>query len=163
MLACLYGALMLIGASLGGTNPLRPIVLGGFGGVVGQAESVPTLEFIDVETVAELEAQLAEASAANMPVMVDLTADWCVSCKEMEHKTFPDPQVIAAYEPFTLLRIDLTENDDDDQAILRYFDAYGPPVYAFFDRDGQRRDEYEKIGFFDADDFSAHARRFAAL
>ncbi len=163
VLACIYGALMLIGASLGGTNPLRPIDLGAFGGVVGQAQSTTGLEFIDVETVAELEVALAEAREANVPVMVDLTAEWCISCKEMEHYTFPDPQVVAAYEPFTLLRIDVTENDDDDKAILRYFETYGPPVYAYFDRKGQRRDEYELIGFFDAEEFSAHARRFAAL
>ncbi len=163
VLACLYGALMLIGASLGGTNPLRPVDLGAFGGTVGQAPSTPTLEFIDVETVADVEAALAEASAANMPVMVDLTAEWCISCKEMEHYTFPDPQVVAAYEPFQLLRIDVTANNDDDKALLRYFDTYGPPVYAFYDRTGQRRDEYELVGFFDADEFSEHARRLAAL
>ncbi|NIW23244.1 MAG: DUF255 domain-containing protein [Gammaproteobacteria bacterium] len=131
--------------------------------MVGQAQSTTGLEFIDVETVAELEVALAEAREANVPVMVDLTAEWCISCKEMEHYTFPDPQVVAAYEPFTLLRIDVTENDDDDKAILRYFETYGPPVYAYFDRKGQRRDEYELIGFFDAEEFSAHARRFAAL
>lgn len=163
VLACLYGALMLIGASLGGTNPLRPVELGAFGGAVGQVESVPTLEFVDVETVAEVEAALAEASAANMPVMVDLTAEWCISCKEMEHYTFPDPRVVAAYEPFRLLRIDVTENNDDDKEVLRYFDTYGPPVYAFYDRNGQRRDEYELVGFFDAEYFSEHARRLAAL
>ncbi len=163
VLACLYGALMLIGASLGGTNPLRPVQLGAFGGAVGQAESTPTLQFIDVETIDEVETALAEAREAGMPVMVDLTAEWCISCKEMEHYTFPDPQVVAAYEPFRLLRIDVTENNDDDKALLRYFDTYGPPVYAFYDRRGQRRDEYELVGFFDADEFSEHARRLAAL
>ncbi|MDH3418388.1 MAG: protein-disulfide reductase DsbD [Gammaproteobacteria bacterium] len=164
VLACLYGALMLIGASLGGTNPLRPVQLGAFGGAVGQqATPVTGLEFIDIETVAELEAAVAQATAAGRPVMVDLTAEWCISCKEMEHYTFPDPSVVAAYDPFTLLRVDVTENDDDDKAMLRYFETYGPPIYAFFDRNGQIRDEYELVGFFDAEDFSAHARRFAAL
>jgi len=163
VLACLYGALMLIGASLGGTNPLRPITLGALGGAVGQVQAAPGLEFIDVETVAEIEAAVAEASAAGMPVMVDVTAEWCISCKEMEHYTFPNPTVVEAYEPFVLLRIDVTENNDDDKALLRYFETYGPPIYAFFDRDGQIRDEYELVGFFDAEAFSAHARRFAAL
>lgn len=163
VLACLYGALMLIGASLGGTNPLRPVQLSALGGAVGQVESTPGLEFVDVETVAELEAALAQAAAAGMPVMVDVTAEWCITCKEMEHYTFPDPTVVAAYDPFMLLRIDVTENDDDDKALLRYFESYGPPVYAFFDRDGQRRDEYELLGFFDAEEFSAHARQLAAL
>jgi len=163
VLACLYGALMLIGASLGGTSPLRPIQLGGLGGVVGQAAQAPRLEFVEIETVGQLEAAVAEASAAGRPVMVDLTAEWCVSCKEMEHYTFPDPAVVEAYSPFVLLRIDVTANDDDDREILRYFETFGPPVYAFFDRTGALRDEYELLGFLDAEAFSTHARRFAAL
>jgi len=164
VLACLYGALMLIGASLGGTNPLRPVPQAALGGALGQpALAAPGLEFVDVETVAQLEAAVAEATAAGRPVMVDLTAEWCVSCKEMEHYTFPDPAVVSAYAPFTLLRVDVTDNDDDDGALMRYFETYGPPVYAFFDREGRLRDEYELIGFFDAETFSAHARRVAAL
>jgi len=163
VLACLYGALMLIGASLGGTNPLRPVVLGGLGGVVSQAAPAPGLQFTDVATVAELESAVAQASAAGMPVMVDLTAEWCISCKEMEHYTFPDPAVVDAFAPFVLLRVDVTANDDDDRAVLRYFETFGPPIYAFFDRDGELREEYELVGFFDAATFSAHARRFTAL
>ncbi len=163
VLACIYGALMLIGASLGGTNPVRPVPLGAVGGAMSQAVAAPGLQFVDIETVAELEAAVAEASAANQPVMVDLTADWCVSCKEMEHYTFPDPTVVNAYSPFVLLRVDVTANDDDDSDILRYFETWGPPVYAFFDRSGQLRDEYELVGFYDAEFFSSHARRFAGL
>lgn len=163
VLACIYGALMLIGASLGGTNPMRPVPLGMLGGAMSPAAAAPGLQFVDIETVAELEAAVAQASAANQPVMVDLTADWCVSCKEMEHYTFPDPAVVDAYSPYMLLRVDVTENDADDGDILRYFGTYGPPVYAFFDRTGELRDEYELIGYFDAEVFSAHARRFAGL
>ena len=163
VLACIYGALMLIGVSLGGTNPIRPVPLGVLGGAMSQAAASPGLQFVDVETVAELEAAVADATAASRPVMVDLTADWCVSCKEMEHYTFPDPAVVDAYSPFVLLRVDVTENDDDDREILRYFETFGPPVYAFFDRSGQLRDEYELLGFLDAEAFSAHARRFAGL
>jgi len=163
VLACLYGALMLIGASLGGTNPLRPVPVASLGGVVGQAVATPGLQFTDIETVEQLEAAVRAASAAGRPVMVDLTAEWCISCKEMEHYTFPDPAVVDAFSPYTLLRVDVTENNADDGAVLRYFQTFGPPVYAFFDRDGQLRDEYELIGFFDAETFSAHARRLAAL
>ena len=28
-------------------------------------------------------------------MVVDLYADWCVACKEFEHKTFPQPEVQA--------------------------------------------------------------------
>ena len=163
VLACLYGALMLIGASLGGEDPLRPVPQGFAAGAMSQRAAEPALQFTTVTSVAGLEAALAAANDSGAPVMVDVTAEWCVSCKEMEHYTFTDPTVIAALEPYVLLRADVTENNDDDKALLRYFDAYGPPTIAFFDRSGQRHEAYELVGFVPADEFSDHVRRFAAL
>jgi thiol:disulfide interchange protein DsbD len=163
VLACLYGALMLIGASLGGENPLQPVPRGFMGGATSSQSAMPALQFDTVTSVAGLEAALAAATAAGAPVMVDVTAEWCVSCKEMEHYTFTDPGVIAALEPYVLLRADVTENNDDDKALLRYFDAYGPPTIAFFDRSGQKHKAFELVGFVPADEFSDHVLRFAAL
>ena len=51
--------------------------------------------------------------------MVDFYADWCVSCLEMEHKTFTQPEVQAALKNVVLLQADVTENDDEDKALLR--------------------------------------------
>ncbi len=163
VLACLYGALMLIGASLGGEDPLRPIPRSLFAYTTGQAAPAAALEFTVIRSVNELEAALAAAAASSAPVMVDVTAEWCVSCKEMEHYTFTDATVIAALEPYALLRADVTENNDDDKALLRYFGAYGPPTIAFFDRSGQRHEAYDLVGFVPADDFSDHVRSFSAL
>jgi thioredoxin:protein disulfide reductase len=167
LLACLYGALLLIGATLGGEDPLRPIPRGSFatasvGGVLGTARS-PELQFRDVETVAELDAALSEARTAGQPVMLDFTAEWCVSCKEMEAHTFPDSNVIAALDPFMLLRADVTDNDDDDQALLERFKSFGPPTIAFFDAAGGERANFKLVGFVPPEEFSAHVTRLAAL
>jgi len=162
VLACLYGALLLIGATLGGEDPLRPIPRAAIGaGSVGAPESA--LAFEPVGTVAALDAALASAKAAGKPVMVDFTADWCVSCKEMEKYTFPSPQVVAALEPFVLLRIDVTANDDDDKALLKRFGSFGPPTIAFFDGAGRPLDAFKLVGYVPADDFAAHVSRVAAL
>jgi thiol:disulfide interchange protein DsbD len=163
VLACLYGALMLIGFTLGGDDPLEPIPLGA-GGFVGRAApEEPALPFIEVATVAELESLLGQARAAGQPVMMDFTADWCVSCKEMEEYTFPDPGVVAALEPFMLLRADITANNDDDQALLAWFESYGPPTIAFFDRAGRAADPYRLYSYVKADEFSTHVSAVASL
>ena len=138
---------MLIGATLGGEDPLRPIPRGSFatasvGGALGAARR--QLEFREIATVAELDAALTEARAARRPVMLDFTAEWCVSCKEMEAHTFPDSDVIAALEPFMLLRADVTENNDDDQALLKRFKSFGPPTIAFFDAAGGERENFKR-------------------
>jgi thiol:disulfide interchange protein DsbD len=163
VLACLYGAMMLIGAMLGGENPLKPLPQGG-GFLAGQAEAhEEALDFVHVESVAQLETLLGQAQAAGQPVMIDFTAEWCVSCKEMEAYTFPDPAVIAALEPFMLLRADVTANDAEDQALLGYFDSFGPPTIAFFDRSGASLDPYKLVGYKKAEPFAEHVTAVAAL
>jgi len=56
-------------------------------------------------------AQLARAS--NRPMVVDFMADWCLPCKEMDVQVFSHPDVVAELSAFTLLRVDLTREDDD--------------------------------------------------
>jgi thiol:disulfide interchange protein DsbD len=167
VLACLYGALLLVGATLGGEDPLRPIPQGaiarGAAGGTLAAQRDDGLEFRAIETVAELDAALAEARGSSRPVMLDFTAEWCISCKEMEEYTFPDAGVIGALEPFMLLRADVTENNDDDQALLQRFRSFGPPTIAFFDSGGTERQNYKLVGFVPAEKFREHVQSLAAL
>lgn len=164
LLACLYGALMLIGASLGSDDPFEPLPRGAWQGAPGGTlTGLPALEFAPVTTIAELESALAEAAARGMPAMVDFTADWCIACKEMEEYTFADATVIDALSGFALLRADVTENDADDAALLRYFNSYGPPTIAFYDRRGQAQEAFKLVGFVPADKFAEHAGLLAAL
>ncbi|HVS25455.1 MAG TPA: protein-disulfide reductase DsbD [Gammaproteobacteria bacterium] len=167
MLACLYGALLLIGATLGGDDPLKPIperVLGTVpAGSGALGATAPKLAFRAIESVAALDAALEEARAAGRPVMLDFSADWCVSCKEMETRTFPDPGVIGALKPFMLLRADVTDNNEDDQALLKRFHSYGPPTIAFFDSGGRERENFKLVGFVPAEEFRAHVAQLAAL
>ena len=152
-LAIVYGVLMLIGALAGRSDPLQPLAGLGAGGEGAASEHV---SFTRVKTVAELEQQLAAASAAGRPVMLDFYADWCVSCKEMERYTFTDPGVQAEFARALLLQADVTANDDADQALLKHFGILGPPTIVFFGADGRERSEYRIVGFKPADEFRAH-------
>jgi thiol:disulfide interchange protein DsbD len=166
-LVCLYGALLFIGALAGGgASVLDPIPRAALtqsgGGAVG-APASPELQFREIETVGALDAALMEARTAGQPVMLDFTADWCISCKEMEEYTFPDPAVVRALKPFLLLRADVTDNNDDDQALLQRFRSFGPPTIAFFDRSGFERTNYKLVGFVPAEKFTEHVTSLAAL
>jgi len=165
VLTCLYGALLFIGALLGGGSLLEPIPRAALtpsgGGAV--AATAHELDFREIETVAALDAALVEARTAGQPVMLDFTAEWCISCKEMEEYTFPEAGVIGALKPFMLLRADVTDNNDDDQALLERFRSFGPPTIAFFDKSGFERDNYKLVGFVPADKFQSHVTRLAAL
>ncbi len=54
------------------------------------------------------DAALETAMQERKPVLIDFTAAWCAACKELEHKTFPDPSVGRAASRFVALRADMT-------------------------------------------------------
>jgi thiol:disulfide interchange protein DsbD len=157
LLATLYGAAILLGALSGSVNPLQPLRFAG--GPASQIE----LPFKRIKTVADLDRELAAASDVGKPVMLDFYADWCVSCKEMEHYTFSDERVQRSLADVVLLQADVTANDTDDQALLQRFDIFGPPTIVFFDASGQERKNFRVVGFMPAADFSAHVLKGTAL
>lgn len=54
------------------------------------------------------DAAVEKARADGKPVMIDFYADWCLPCKELDHKTFTDPLVAKALDGWVLLKADLT-------------------------------------------------------
>jgi len=145
MVLLLVGAALVVGAVGGSRDPLQPL---GFLRSAGTAAE--HVAFERVKTVAELDARLA---AADKPVLLDFYADWCVSCKEMEKYTFSDARVAAQMRRMTLLQVDVTANTDEDKALLKRFNLFGPPGIIFFDRQGQERKNLRVVGYQPADRF----------
>jgi thiol:disulfide interchange protein DsbD len=131
----------LSGLAIGGENP--------------SASSQP-LSFKQVKNLNELNQELAKAKAAGKPVMFDFYADWCVSCKEMEHNTFSDPTVIARLKPFVLLQADVTANNADDKALFKRFGVLGPPTIVFFNAKGDEQKAQQVVGFEPPQTFMKH-------
>jgi len=150
LLASIYGAALLVGALSGQHNPLQPLRFG------APEQAVAELEFRRIKSVDDLERELQQASAAGRTVMLDFYADWCVSCKEMEHYTFTDATVQDELRDTLLLQADVTANDELDQALLQRFGIFGPPTIMFFDGHGREQTSYRVVGFMPADEFSAH-------
>ena len=150
LVAALYGVALAAGAALGGTDPLAPIPA-----LTARAHALP---FRPIKSLADLDRQVAQASAQGRGVLVDFSADWCTSCREMERYTFTDPQVQAALSNAVLLRADVTRNDADDQALLRHFGIFGPPTIAFYGADGRERAAYRVVGYMKAEAFAARTR-----
>ncbi|MBW3551110.1 MAG: thioredoxin family protein [Proteobacteria bacterium] len=98
---------------------------------------------------------------SEVPVVVDFYADWCVSCKEMEKYTFPEPVVHAALDGFVLLKADVTAHDDADQALMKRLGIIGPPATLYY-VDGRERRELRLFGFEQAAPFAERAARVQA-
>ena len=150
VVAGLYGVALTAASALGGTDPLAPLPALG-----ARAHALP---FHIIKSVADLDRGVAEAKASGRTVLVDFSADWCTSCKEMERYTFTDPAVQAALRSTVLLRADVTRNDADDEALLRRFGIFGPPTIAFYGADGRERSGYRVVGYMKADAFASRTR-----
>jgi thioredoxin:protein disulfide reductase len=146
-----YGLLLLIGFSIGNSNPLKP--LQGFGVTTAKA-SEQGLSFERINSLAELEARIKRANANKQPVMLDFYADWCISCKEMEAYTFTDANVKQTLAGFVLLQADVTKQTDADKALLTKFNLIGPPAILFFNGNQQENKALRVIGYQDAKTFS---------
>lgn len=147
ILALLLGIAYLIGALSGARDILRPL-----GGIASAQAGVPaTLQFVRVKNTAELDARIAQAGGKT--VMLDFYADWCVSCKEMERYTFSDAKIQAKLKNAVLLQVDVTANSNDDMALLKRFDLFGPPAILFFNAQATELADLRVTGYQDATQF----------
>jgi thiol:disulfide interchange protein DsbD len=141
-LAVLAGT-QIVGAVAGARSPWQP--LAPFTGGASTTASAAALPYTRVASLAELDAALQ--SAAGRPVMLDFYADWCVSCKEMEHLTFSDAAVRERLAGALLLQADVTANTPEHRALLKRFGLFGPPGIVFFDRQGREVPGVRVVGF----------------
>lgn len=77
-------------------------------------------------------------AADGKPLLVYVTADWCVICRTIDRSVLPDAEVVAALEGMRLVKLDVTEFDEESQAVLGQLKVAGPPTMLFFS--GSRRE-----------------------
>jgi thiol:disulfide interchange protein DsbD len=151
----IVGLTQVVGALAGSRDPLQPLA-----GLQRGGAEARELPFRKIKSNQDLDLEIAAAQAAGKPLLLDFYADWCVSCKEMEKYTFPEPTVQAALADFVLLKADVTANDDIDQALMKRLGIIGPPATVYY-VDGQERRALRLFGFEEADKFVERAHRAA--
>jgi thiol:disulfide interchange protein DsbD len=124
----------------------------------GNYQTQTATAFKEVKNLAEFKQVLATAKVQNKIVLLDFYADWCVACEELERFTFSDPKVQTLLSQFIVVKVDVTANDEADQAFYKQFGllGLGPPILLFFSPDGQILDAYRIFGFVAAEPFYEH-------
>jgi thiol:disulfide interchange protein DsbD len=102
------------------------------------------------------EQSLAAAQAQSRPVLVDFQAAWCLPCRKMERTTFVDPAFVETARSFSLLKADVTEQDEIAEALMERFTVVGVPTYVLLAPDGRELRRFES--YVDADDMVAAMR-----
>ncbi|MFK5736586.1 protein-disulfide reductase DsbD [Pseudomonas urmiensis] len=146
-LACWYGALS------GQGDPLRPLPHAAVATSAGTSVS-KTDAWQTITTPAALDAALAQAKAAGQPVLLDWYADWCISCKVIEHEVLSAPQVQAQLGTFKLLRFDITESNAEQRGLLDRYQLFGPPALLFFAANGSEMTSDRVVGEINAGEFA---------
>ena len=91
----------------------------------------------------DLEGALQKAKAENKLVLVDIYAEWCAQCKELDEKTWPDAGVKAWIEKNAVpVRIDTDKRRPD---LAKKLEIRSYPSVILLDGDG--REVRRSLGF----------------
>ncbi|QGM36207.1 Thiol:disulfide interchange protein DsbD precursor (plasmid) [Vibrio sp. THAF191d] len=137
-----YGLILFVGMLTGSNDPLKPLN-------VAQTTSdqpVAVLPFEKVSSVEVLDQQLALAKQQGKPVLIDLYADWCVSCKVIENEVFGHESVQKQFADWNTIKFDVTESTPEQMAWLAERNVFGPPAVFFFDTKGAEIAQQRIVG-----------------
>jgi len=145
ILALITGVSWWVGAASGSDSLLRPLATTMPSGMntamntammadagVGAGARVSAVQH--VKDRAGLEAAIA---ASDKPVLVDIYADWCTSCRDMD-EFLHAPEQADIMARYTLVKFDITQGLKEQQALLSEWQVFGPPALVRFDVHGNR-------------------------
>ena len=153
----LYGASLFIGALSGASSMLRPFehFTSSKGSAVTVAEEKKSHRGYSIDRL------LKEVASSDKPVVVDFGKESCTACTELEEITFPDPRVQEQLKKFTFIKVDVTDNTDEEKALLKKFELFGTPNIIFFDKDNNFLPQKSLTGFIKPQDFADHLEEIA--
>ncbi len=147
-----YSLALLMGALGGSKSMLKPLEFLKPQAVASSLSGTKDeLKFSVVESIKELDAVLLQNKGKK--ILLDFSASWCTSCKELDEVTFRDKRVKEKLKDFVLIRADISENSDENKKLSKKYGVFGPPVILFFDEDLKLLNSKTIVGFVEANKF----------
>ena len=66
-----------------------------------------------------------------------------------------------ALKKFTFIKVDVTDNTEEEKALLKKFELFGTPNIIFFDKENNFLPEKSLTGFIKPQDFADHLEEVA--
>ena len=155
----IYSTALFIGVLGGSSSMTKPL---GFlqSSTIVSATAVESshLEFKVVSSIDELDTLLLENKGEK--IMLDFSAEWCASCKELDEITFADDRVKKELGAFVLVRADVTANTQAQKDLSKKYGVFGPPVMIFIDKESNVLKSKTIVGFIEPDEFLTHLASF---
>lgn len=118
--------------------------------------AVGTLTFKVARSEQELDLDLKQAREKGRPVLIDVYANWCVSCRELEALTLSNPKVVSKLEGYSLIEVDVTEGNESQRKLLKRFNIFGPPAIILVNEDGAEKANGKYVGYISAEKLLEH-------
>lgn len=153
-ICALWAILLIVGASMGNTNPAKPLQkqeilakstntnnnindsrinnasdtnINDNNVSEDKTEAIPKpKQKVTIYTVNELE----QFIKTEPKLLVDVWASWCIECKRMEKELFVSPP--EQMQNWQLVKLDITEVNENSKAVMEKLDIFGPPALAFY-------------------------------
>lgn len=91
-----------------------------------------------IEMQKERLSETGVTDAFAQPLLLLCTAHWCVHCQELEEKFFSDPHFLALANHISLVKLEVTELNEEDRKILKEeFSVLAVPTICLFTEKGK--------------------------
>jgi len=129
-----YGICLMLAGLAGQDDPLKPLDFSHTSARI-QGQSIPFEVkplFTRYNSVTAIHQAIKQARHKKQPVVVDLYADWCASCKVMERDVFRQPEAQALAQEAAFFQLDITDSTPKQMAFLQQHGLFGPPSLLFY-------------------------------
>lgn len=90
------------------------------------------------------------------PLLVDFGAEWCIPCREMDHTTYVDPEVVREADRFRMVKADVTDENDATSKLVEEYAVKGVPTVILFSPAGEEKQRM--VGYVGPDEMLAAMR-----
>nr|WP_312540267.1 protein-disulfide reductase DsbD domain-containing protein [Moraxella sp. CTOTU47616] len=126
LLACIWSACLVIGTASGSQDSWQPLNKLLNTSAQSAFTATKTTQTITITKLSQLEPLLSQYPK----LVVDVTAEWCIECRIMDKTLFANPpQSLASWQ---VVKLDVTDNTPDSQAIYKKLAVFGPPVLLYY-------------------------------
>ena len=126
LLAWIWSACLVIGTASGSQDSWQPLNKLVNTSAQSALTATKTTHTIKITKLSQLEPLLSQYPK----LVVDVTAEWCIECRIMDKTLFANPpQSLASWQ---VVKLDVTDNTADSQAIYKKLAVFGPPVLLYY-------------------------------
>jgi thiol:disulfide interchange protein DsbD len=126
--------------------------------VVSTSKEIAGLDYQVITRLDQLHEAIIEGQSKKEPIFITYYADWCVSCKEIDQTVLSSDLVKEQLSHYKRLEVDITEFGQDQKALLKEYQLFGPPAFIFIDINGQEKTQLRSVGLISVEQLQEKLR-----